>query len=202
MPQYDPRIDAYIDNAAPFAQPVLLHLRELIHAQCLDVEETIKWGFPHFEYKKRTQFSLAAFKQHCAFGFWLAPLMSDPKGILQLEDKASMGSLGRIESLKDLPSDRALKDFIKQSIQLTDDGVKVKKEAKSPAPEIAVPEYVQEALKKNAKARKAFEQFSPSHRKEYIEWIAGAKREDTRNKRIAEAMEWLAEGKPRHWKQR
>jgi uncharacterized protein YdeI (YjbR/CyaY-like superfamily) len=202
MSVYDPRIDAYIEKSAPFAQPILNHLRELIHAACPDVVETIKWSFPHFDYNNRTQFSMAAFKQHCAFGFWLASLMTDTKGILQVEDRASMGSLGRIESIKDLPSDKMMKDFIKQSMKLTDEGVKkiTKPASKDKTVAIEVPDYFMAALKKNKKALAVFEKFAPSHRKEYLEWITEAKREETRNKRIAEAIEWMAEGKPRHWK--
>jgi uncharacterized protein YdeI (YjbR/CyaY-like superfamily) len=200
MSVYDPRIDAYIEKAAPFAQPVLNHLRALIHVTCPDVEETVKWGMPHFEYHGRTQFNFAAFKQHCAFGFWLASLMTDTKGILQLAEKASMGSLGRIESLKDLPSDAVMKSYIKQSMKLTDDGVKVKKEVKAPSAEMEVPDYFMAALKKNKKALAVFEKFAPSQRKEYIEWLTDAKREETRDKRMTEAIGWIAEGKQRHWK--
>jgi hypothetical protein len=56
------------------------------------------------------------------------------------------------------------------------------------------------ALAKNRKARETFEGFSPSHRREYVEWIAEAKGDDTRKRRIATAIEWLSEGKPRNWK--
>jgi uncharacterized protein YdeI (YjbR/CyaY-like superfamily) len=202
MSVYDPRVDAYIEKSAPFAQPILNHLRDLIHTHCPDVVETIKWGFPHFEYNKRAQFYISAFKQHCAFGFWLASLMTDTQGILQVEEKASMGSLGRITSLKDLPSNKVMKDYIKQSMKLTDEGVKKAKNPvnKEKAVEIEVPDYFIAALKKNKKALAVFEKFAPSHRKEYLEWITDAKREETRNKRIAEAIEWMAEGKSRHWK--
>lgn len=202
MSAYDPRIDAYIEKSAAFAQPILNHLRELIHTHCPDVVETIKWGFPHFDYNKRTQFSMAAFKQHCAFGFWLASIMTDAHGLLQVEERASMGSLGRIESLKDLPSDKIMKEYIKQSMKLTDEGVKkpTKPANKEKATEIEVPDYFMAALKKNKKALAVFEKFAPSHRKEYLEWITEAKREETRNKRMAEAIEWMAEGKSRHWK--
>lgn len=200
MPVYDPRVDVYIEKMAPFAQPILQHLRELIHRQCPDIEETMKWSFPHFDYKGRTQFSMAGFKQHCAVGFWLASVMSDPKGILQLEDKASMGSLGRIESLAGLPPDKILLQYFKESLKLTDEGVKPVKAAKKAAAEVPVPDYFVAALKKNKKALAAFEGFAPSHRKEYLEWITEAKREETRDKRIAQAIEWLAEGRSRNWK--
>lgn len=200
MSVYDPRVDAYIEKSAPFAQPILNHLRELIHKHCPDAVETIKWGFPHFEYNKRPQLHMAAFKQHMAFGFWLGSIMTDPLGILQKEEKDAFGSLGKITSLKDLPSDKVLAQYIKESMKLTDEGAKVKKAPAKAAAQIEVPDYFQQALNKNKKAKAAFEGFSPSHRKEYLEWIIDAKREETRQKRIGQALEWLAEGKSRHWK--
>jgi uncharacterized protein YdeI (YjbR/CyaY-like superfamily) len=200
MAAYDPRVDAYIEKSAAFAQPVLNHWRELLHAQCPDIVETIKWGFPNFEYHNRTLFNMAAFKQHCSFGFWLAQLLTDPKGVLQLAEKAAMGSIGRIESMKDLPPDTAMKNFIKQSMKLADDGVKVKKEVKKEPAIVEAPDYFMAELKKHKKALAVFEGFPPSHRKEYIEWITDAKREETRNKRITEAIEMIAEGKSRNWK--
>jgi uncharacterized protein YdeI (YjbR/CyaY-like superfamily) len=200
MSVYDPRVDAYIEKAAPFAQPILNHLRDLIHQHCPDAEETIKWGFPHFEYNKRLQFGMAAFKQHAAFNFWLGALMADKLGILERDEKNAMGSFGRITSLKDLPSDKILAQYIRESVKLTDDGAKVAKPVKTPVAEAPVPDYFQQALSKNKKAKAAFEKFAPSHRKEYLEWITEAKREETRQKRIAQALEWMAEGKARHWK--
>jgi uncharacterized protein YdeI (YjbR/CyaY-like superfamily) len=201
MPAYDPRIDVYIEEAAGFAQPVLHHLRELIHKHCPDVTETMKWSFPHFVYKDRNVFSMAAFKQHCAFGFNLASVMTDPQGLLETEDKAAMGSLGRITALKDLPSDKVLAQYFKQTIKLVDEGVKVPKpQKKAEAPPMEVPDYFIAALKKNKKALAVFEAFAPSHRKEYLEWIKEAKRQETRDKRIAQAIEWMSEGKGRHWK--
>ena len=196
----DYRVDAYIEKAAPFAQPILNHLRALVHEHCPDITENIKWGFPHFDYNGRSLFSMAAFKQHCAFGFWLAPVMSDPKGLLQTEDKAAMGSMGRLTSLKDLPSDKILVQYFKESLRLADEGVKVPKAAKQPEPAPEVPDYFMAALQKNKKALAVFEKFAPSHRKEYLQWITEAKRVETRDKRIAQAIEWMAEGRSRHWK--
>jgi len=200
MSVYDPRVDAYIERAASFARPVLQHLRALIHAQCPDITETMKWSFPHFDYKGRSLFNMAAFKEHCAFGFWLASVMSDPKGILQTNEKSAMGSLGRITALKDLPSDKVLAQYMKQSVQLADEGVKPVRAARQPVQEQAVPDDLLAALAKNRKAQEVFGRFAPSHRKEYLEWILEAKREETRAKRIAQAVEWMAEGKSRNWK--
>ncbi len=201
MSGYDAHIDTYIEKAAAFAQPILSHLRNLIHVHCPDIEEKIKWGCPHFVYKDRNVFSMAAFKQHCAFGFSLAAVMNDPYGLLETEDKAAMGSLGRITSLADLPADSIFAQYVKQSMQLVADGVKVPrqvKKAETPAQE--VPDYFLAALKKNKKALAVFENFAPSHRKEYLEWIMEAKRTETRDKRVAQAIEWMTDGKPRHWK--
>ena len=197
MPNKDPRVDAYIAKAAPFAQPVLEHLRSLVHATCPEVTETIKWGMPFFEYKG-SFCNIAAFKAHCAFGFWKTALIPDPKGILKRD---AMGSLGRLTSLKDLPSDTILKGFIKAAKKLNDEGIKAAPPKKAAAKkEIEVPDYLIRALKKNKKAWTAFEAFAPSHRKEYVQWITEAKTPETRQKRMDTAIEWISEGKARNWK--
>jgi uncharacterized protein YdeI (YjbR/CyaY-like superfamily) len=202
MKTTDSRVDAYIAKAQPFAQPVLNHMRSLVHKACPEVTETIKWGMPSFDYKG-PYFSFAAFKQHCALGFWKAKLLNDPKGYLGLhkaEGGEAMGHFGRITSLKDLPPDKIILDFLKQAKKLNDDGIKLPAKKKTPATEIKTPAYVMDALKKNKKALATFEAFSPSHKKEYLEWITEAKTEATREKRLEQAMEWMAEGKPRNWK--
>lgn len=197
MPTIEPRVDAYIDKSAAFAKPILQHLRKLVHKHCPDVVEVIKWGFPNFEYKGPFC-SMAAFKSHCAFGFWKTKLIPDPKGLLSRD---AMGSLGRITGLKDLPSDKEMAVFIKAAMKLNEDGVKLPKPKKAAVKkEMEVPEDVLKALKKNKKALATFEAFPPSHRKEYILWITEAKTEETRNKRIATMLEWVAEGKARNWK--
>ncbi len=200
MNKRDPRIDSYIAKSQPFAKPILEHLRELVHKACPEVEETIKWSFPHFDYKGM-MCSMAAFKKHCAFGFWKASLMKDKKLMGNAKSETAMGHLGRITSLKDLPADKVLISYIKEAKKLNDDNVKlpVKKTSKAKA-EIVVPEYFLKTLKKNKKALITFEKFSPSHKKDYIEWITEARTEEMRNKRITTALEWLTEGKPRNWK--
>lgn len=196
----DKRIDQHIQKAAPFAQPVLKHLRELIHKVCPDVEETTKWGFPHFEYKGSILCSMAAFKQHCVFGFWKASLMDDPDHIF--DGGESAGNLGQIKNLKDLPADKILTKYIKQAMQLNEEGVKVEKKTKTlpGSKEIKAPDDFMKAIAKNKKALATFEKFSYTNKKEYIDWITGAKSEETRNKRRETAVEWMAEGKIRHWK--
>jgi uncharacterized protein YdeI (YjbR/CyaY-like superfamily) len=144
---------------------------------------------------------MAGFKQHCSFGFWKAAMMSDPKGILQANEKGSMGNFDRITSLKDLPSDKILLDFLKQAVELNELGVKRKvKVTPKGSKTIDTPDYLEKALRKNKIAREVFEEFAYSHRKEYIQWFEEAKTEETRNKRITQAIEWISEGKGRNWK--
>lgn len=202
MGKKDKRVDAYIEKAQPFAKPILNHLRELVHKACPDVEETIKWQFASFDYKGPFC-SMAAFKQHCTFGFWKYALMKDPDGYLgERFNKGgeAMGNLGRITSVKDLPPDKIILNLIKQAKRLNDDGVKLPPRKKSDPKELVVPDYFTDALKKNKKALATFEKFPPSHKKEYVQWIAEAKTEETRNRRMETALDWIAEGKGRNWK--
>lgn len=201
MATTDPRIDAYIARSAPFARPLLEHLRELVHKACPQARETIKWGFPHFEFNGAILCSMAAFKQHSTFGFWKASLMKDPEGILQVTDRHSMGHFDRITTLKDLPADKILIAYIKQAALLNEEGVKLPpRPAKAPKKELPVPAELAAALKKNKAAQATFEAFPPSHRYEYIEWITEAKTDETKQKRVATTLEWLTEGKSRNWK--
>lgn len=196
----DSPIDIYISNAPEYAKPILLHLLELIYTACPDVTETIKWGVPHFEYKG-VICGMAAFKQHCAFTFWKAPLMKDPHGILDINREKGMGHLGRITCLQDLPSDDIIMNYIRQAVALNENNIQLpKKNARNTTRELAIPDYITEALQTNKKALEVFEKFSYSHKKEYIEWITEAKTEATRNKRTDTMLEWLEEGKSRHWK--
>jgi len=197
MATKDPRIDAYISKSADFAKPILKHLRKVVHAGCPQVMETIKWSMPHFDHKG-VMCGMAAFKQHCAFGFWKADLIFDRD---QQAEKSGMGSFGCIKSLADLPSEKTLIGYVKKAAALNEAGIKApgRTQPKKRTP-IPVPDYFAAALKKNAKARKSFESFPPSHRREYLEWITEAKREATRNERMATSLKWLAEGKSRHWK--
>jgi uncharacterized protein YdeI (YjbR/CyaY-like superfamily) len=203
MGKKDARIDAYIAKAADFAKPVLSHLRELVHTACPGVEETWKWSFPNFMYKGAIMCNMAAFKEHCAFGFWKASLMKDADKILENRDKEGMGHMGKIYSLKDLPKDSVLKKYIKEAMKLNEEGVKLparQKVSEKEKKELKTPDYFLKELKKNKKAEKVYNEFSYSKKKEYIEWFEDAKTEPTRDKRIAEALGWLAEGKSRNWK--
>jgi uncharacterized protein YdeI (YjbR/CyaY-like superfamily) len=197
MATKDPRIDAYIAKSADFAKPILKHLRKVVHAGCPEVVETIKWSRPHFDFKG-VMCGMAAFKEHCAFGFWNADLILDPRKNVE---KGALGSFGCIRWLNDLPSERTLIDYVKKAAALNEAGVKAtwRTERKKRKP-LPMPADFTAALKKNAKARKTFENFSPSHRREYIEWITEAKREETRKERLVKSIKWLAEGKARNWK--
>jgi uncharacterized protein YdeI (YjbR/CyaY-like superfamily) len=198
MGKRDKRIDAYILKSADFAIPILTHLRELVHVACSEVEETVKWGFPVFEHKG-IMCNMAAFKQHCTFGFWKASLMKDKTLIKNAESESAMGHLGKIKSLKDLPSDKVIIAYVKEAAKLNETGAKVAKK-KPDKKELIVPPYFIKSLKTNKAALKTFEAFSYSNKKEYIEWITEAKTEATRDKRMETALEWLAEGKIRNWK--
>jgi uncharacterized protein YdeI (YjbR/CyaY-like superfamily) len=198
----DPRIDAYIEKAQPFAQPVLIKLREMIHKSCPEVVETIKWGMPSFEYMGPLC-SFASFKQHCSFGFWKTSLIDDPEKFLQkhsAQGGEAMGNFGRITSVKDLPPARIMTDFIRQAMKLNADGIKIKKKKAVPEKVVPIPAEFQKALSKNSKAKFYFDKFSISQQKEYNMWIADAKTDATRDKRIADAIEWISEGKIRNWK--
>ncbi|MCB9281285.1 MAG: YdeI/OmpD-associated family protein [Lewinellaceae bacterium] len=199
MGRKNPAVDAYIADAQEFARPILVHIRSLMHRACPEVEEKMKWSFPNFEYKGQMA-NMAAFKAHCAFGFWKSAVMADPENILGAAEEKAMGQLGRITSAEDLPSDEVMIAYIREAMRLNDEGVKVPKKKPDQAKEVEVPDYFREALEKNEAALITFEKFSPSHKREYLEWITEAKTEATRRKRIATTLEWLEEGKPRNWK--
>ena len=193
MGMKDPRIDAYISKSGDFAKPILKHLRGLVHKGCPGVEETVKWSMPHFDYAGAPLAGMAAFKAHCAFGFWKGSLIVPGS-------RDAMGQFGRITSVDDLPADKVILGYVRKAAELNETGVKVPRPAKHPKKEIPMPKDLAAALKKNAKARATFEGFRPSHQREYLEWITEARTEETRSKRLATAIEWMSEGKPRHWK--
>lgn len=189
----DPRVDAYIDKSQPFARPILRKIRSLFHKGCPQLDETIKWGAPSFDYKGMLG-GMAGFKRHVRFGFWKARLMNDPAGIL----KAATGQGNftfRAANLAELPVDEVLIAYVKEARRLNDAGVKAPAKKRQAAREIAVPDYFQKALSGNSKAKASFDRFTYSRRRDYVEWVTEAKREATREKRLATAIEWLAEGK-------
>jgi uncharacterized protein YdeI (YjbR/CyaY-like superfamily) len=196
MPKRDPRIDAFIAEAKDFAKPILTRIRDAVHSGCPAVEETLKWGQPSFTYNGKILCGMTAHKQHCHFIFWPAggkPVTADGKEVY----------LKYLEKLSDLPSKTVLTGYVKQAVKLHDataKAPKVTKKKAAPRKALPMPRDFSDALKKNKKALKWFEDFSPSHRREYIEWITEAKRTETRAKRITQAVAWLAEGKARNWK--
>ena len=197
MPKRDPRVDAYIRKSPPFAQPILTHIRKVVHAAVPGVQETMKWSSPHFDYKG-IFCGMSAFKHHVGFGFWKAGLMKD---LLPGSGLSAAGQFGRIESLEDLPGDKELTKIIKFAKKLNDDEVKAPPMRKAgPRPELKAPADLLAALAKNKKARATFENFPPGQRREYVSWVIEAKQAETRENRIKTAVEWMAEGKVRNWK--
>ena len=202
---FDPRIDAYIAKSKQFAQPILIHIRELVHKACPGVVESIKWSRPFFEYKGVILGNMSAFKEHCSFGFWGEEISAVLRDARILQPNA-MGSLGRITRIEDLPANKQMLSILRKAVAFIDSGQYTSPiaarhrvvKASTPAAE-APPEFTR-ALKANRKASAAFAAFSPSCKKEYVEWIADAKRAETRDKRIAIAIEWISEGKQRNWK--
>jgi uncharacterized protein YdeI (YjbR/CyaY-like superfamily) len=196
MPAHDKRIDAYIAKSPGFAQPILKHLRSVVHTACPDVEETLKWSAPAYMHHGILCIT-AAFKQHCALVIWKGPLIfgNDKRG------KEAMGHFGRLTKVSDLPPKKVLIGYLKQAMELNESGVKPPKAKPAAAKKpLVAPAYLRAALAKNKKAKATFDDFSPSHKREYIQWLTEAKTDATRQRRLATAIEWMSEGKHRMWK--
>ena len=199
-PTHNPKVDAYAEKIEDFAKPILAHLRALIHETCPEVVEEIKWGNPHFDYKGDMMCIFAAYKKHCSFTFYKDALMKDAR--LKANDglPAAKRFMGKLTSVADLPSDQELKAWIKEAMALNEQGLKLPvREPKTPK-EVGVPAAFAEKLKANPEIAKIFESKSASFQKEYNVWIGDAKTDATRDKRIEEALAWIAEGKGRFWK--
>jgi uncharacterized protein YdeI (YjbR/CyaY-like superfamily) len=205
QPKANPKVDAYIAKSADFAQPILRHLRDLVHKACADVVEEMKWSRPFFLHGGVILCNISAFKAHCSFGFWGAEIGKAlaAEGVVR---ESGMGSLGRITSVKDLPAEKKLLGYIKQAAKLIDAGlgdnrmVLARRLVKAPKAPVEIPAEFTAALRRDRKAAAAYAAFSPSCQREYAEWIAEAKRPETRERRIAQAVEWIGEGKQRNWK--
>lgn len=196
MAKRDPRIDAYIAKSADFAKPILKYIRAVVHEGCPDAEETLKWGAPTLMYHG-ILCGMAAFKEHCGFIFWKGSLILGDRG----ESPESMGQFGKLRTMSDLPPKKVLLAYIRQGMRLNEEGITVPKKTKpGRRKEVVVPDYMTAAFKKNKKAMATFDQFSPSHRKEYVEWITDATTDETRQRRLTQALEWIAKGKSRNWK--
>lgn len=194
MTTTDPRVDAYIANAAPFARPLLERLRRDMHAACADLDESIRWGRPVFMHGGRLIAGMAAFKQHASFGYWRGG------EVVGEARNGGMGQFGRLCTLDDLPSSAEIAEQVRRAVDLVETDVPRPAKARTPRPALAMPEVMRVALARHSAAKATFDGFSPSQRRDYVEWIIEAKRDDTRDRRLAQALEWLAEGKPRHWK--
>ena len=198
--QSDPRVDAYVAKSAEFAQPILSRLRKLVHQGGPTVEETLKWGHPGFLSDGKILCIFSAFKAHCGLVFWHHEMKKElaAEGLLV---RQVMGQMGRIEKMSDLPNEATLRRLFRRAAELNASGKPARPpSAKKPRPGLLVPKDLAAALKKNAKAATTFQNFSPSHRRAYVEWIIEAKRDATRQKRLATTLAWLAEGKPHNWK--
>ena len=193
----DPRIDAYIAKAAPFARPILHHLRAVVRDACPGAEETIKWGSPAFVYQSKLLCMIAAFKAHCALVLWTR---EPEKGVASTTPEVDPSRLRHITSVKELPSPRVLGALVKAAAKRIADGTVVPKPVKKAKPPVKVPDDLKAALARDARAKAGFEKLPPSHRREYIEWIIEAKTDPTRERRLATTLEWVAEGKSRNWK--
>ena len=194
-----PTFDEYIADCEEFAQPILVHLRELIHRNCPVIEEKIKWNFPCFVYRGSNLVYMAGFKQHATFGFGLAEHMSDDHKVFIKGEKTGMGNFGKIISIDQLPSEEILAEYLQEAMQLHDQGVKQVVRKSAPTKKLPVHPEFMEALSKDNLVNQ-FEVFSPTQQNEYAEWVSDAKTETTRDKRIIQALEWISEGKPRNWK--
>lgn len=199
MGKKDPRIDAYISKSPDFAQPILKYLREIVHEACPDVVETVKWSNPTFDHHG-IMVGFSAFKQYCVLGFWKAPLLILDGKPVSKELESGAGQFGKLTSIKDLPSRSKLVKLVKDAAKLNEEGITVERKPRPAPKHVVVPPDLIKALKLNTKARITFEGFSPSHKREYVEWIVEAKTAETRQRRVGQALEWMSEGKPRNWK--
>ena len=191
----DPRIDAYIAKAAPFAQPILQKVRERVHAAAPEAEETMKWSAPGFTIDGKILLMMAAFKAHAALNFWRGQEIGDGSA-----KAGAMGQFGKLTSIADLPADAELDALILEAVELSKTAPAPRKVKHEPKPPAALHAEFAGALKANAKAQQVLDGFPPSAQREYLDWIAEAKQDSTRTKRIADAVQWLSEGKRRHWK--
>ena len=196
----NPKVAAYDAKLEPFAKPILAHLRQLLRDTCPEVSEEIKWGIPHFDYRGEMMCIFAGYKSHCSFSFWKDSLMSDPRLKANGELPAAKRFMGKLTQLADLPCDRDLIAWIQEAMSLNERGVKLPPRAPGAPKPVSMPEAFAARLSANPAAKAIFESKSASFQKEYNVWIGEAKTDATRDKRIEEALAWIAEGKGRFWK--
>lgn len=191
----DPRVDAYIAKAAPFAQPILAQVRDRVRAVVPDVEETLKWGAPSFVLDGKILLMMAAFKAHAALNFWRGQELRGEQA-----NADAMGQFGKLTAVSDLPPDEELDALILQAAELTRSVPAPRKPKHAPKPAPALHPEFAAALDAAPKAKEVLDGFPPSAQRDYLEWISDAKQDATRHKRIATAIEWLSDGKRRMWK--
>jgi hypothetical protein len=199
MGKKDARVDAYIAKSPDFAQPILKYLRTLIHEACPDVVETMKWSSPAFDYQG-IMVGFAAFKRHCVLGFWKSPLLTLDGKPLSRKMESGAGQFGKLTDIKDLPARSKLIKLVKDAAKLNESGESVPRSPRAAPRPVEVPPDLGKALHRNARAKATFKAFSPSHQREYVEWIVEAKAPETRQRRLDTAIEWMTAGKPRNWK--
>jgi uncharacterized protein YdeI (YjbR/CyaY-like superfamily) len=199
MSRFNPAVDEYIAKSAEFARPILSYLRNIIHETCPEVEEVVKWGYPHFDYQGDVLCIIGSFKNHISFSIYKAELMIDPKLIESVKAGKKMGYMDKVKAMDELPARDVLETYIKDGMVLNEKGIKKTRPVSDKPKVIEVPDYFQEQLNANPEAKKVFESKSDSFRKEYLVWITDAKSEATRQKRIDQSLEWIAEGKGRFW---
>ncbi len=192
-------IDAYIEKQQPFAKPILRHVRTIVHNACPGVEEAVRWGHPHFLWHGPLA-SMAAFKTHATFGFWKHAQLAGGRTSLGRRREKAMGSFGRLASVADLPSRRALVALVKRAMKLNESGVKRTPRSGVRRPAVRPPAGFLAAVRGNRRALATWERLAPSHRREYLEWVAGAKTAPTRERRLATTVKWLSEGKRHNWR--
>jgi uncharacterized protein YdeI (YjbR/CyaY-like superfamily) len=195
-----PAFDAYHDQAAPFARPIFAHVRMLLHVTCPALVEDMKWSIPHFDYHGAMMCAFTAYAAHCSLSFFKEPLMADPRFQGNADLPAAKRFMGKITTLADLPSDADLIGFIQNAMALNEQGIKLPPRPAAAPKVIAMPDAFAAALAAHPAAKAVFDAGSDSYRKDYLVWINDAKTDATRQKRIGEAVGWIADGKRRFWK--
>lgn len=199
MKNFDQKVDDYIANSEDFAKPILTHLRKIIFDTCPEAEEAIKWGTPHYAYKGDHLVMMAGFKNHCSFSLYKAEHMADKQIAESVKAGKKFGFMDKLKALSDLPAEKVLVAYIREAMTINEKGIK-KEMPKSDKPKIIeTPDYLIAALNTNKKARSVWDEKSNAYRKDYLVWITDAKTDATRQKRLEQSLEWIAEGKGRFW---
>ena len=160
-----------------------------------EAEETIKWSMPAYTVGGKIVLITAAFKAHMALNFWRGQELESSHASV-----GTMGQFGRIKDIDELPADPELDQLIREAADLSKNAPAPRKSKSAPKPPSDLHPDFAAALAKAPQAKAVLDGFPPSAQRDYLEWIADAKQDGTRQKRIATAIEWLSEGKRRNWK--